>query len=126
MTRNKIFTYVSGKVTSAFPKAYTTSIYETTPKSFPCVMIRQIGKVRTTKNITLAYDDKQSLNTFEVQVVSTKKSGAQTEAFNIMETVESAFNDLYFIEDMCESLVEETSNYRLVARFHRQFGGGES
>lgn len=123
MTKNEIFNYISEQYDS---KVYVTSNYEETPAQFPCVMVRQIGKVRPTRFMNLAFDDSVSMLTFEVQVISIKKNTAQTEAFSLMSIAESGFNDLHFIEDMCEPIEASANKYRIVARFHANLGGGES
>lgn len=122
MTKNEIFNYIATNLSSSY---YVTAVYEPTPKQCPCVMVRQIGKMRPVENITLNYQDTQHRLTYEVQVISTKKNKAQSEAYKIINEVETLFNNLYFIEDMCEPIEEEASRYRIVARFHRQLGGGE-
>ena len=121
MTKNEIYNYIASQLS-----CYVTSEYEAIPKQTPCVSVRQIGKERPIGAINLQFDDTQTRLTFEVQVVSTKKNTAQSEAYGLMSQVESLFNSLFFIEDMCQPIEEEASNYRIVARFHRHLGGGES
>lgn len=123
MTRNQIFNYIALHFDD---KVYLTSNYEETPAQFPCIMARMIGLSRPTRFMNLSFDDSVGLMTWEVQIVSTKKNKAQTEAYNLMETIKECFNDLYFILDMCEPIESSASKYKLVARFHRNLGGGES
>lgn len=126
ITHVDVFDYIYDEVIAVYPKAYITSTYQVAPEQFPCVMVRPINRTRPTDAMNLAYDDTQRRLTYEVQVISKKKNKAQTEAWDVMEKVLGGFKELYFIEDMLEPLEEDASNYRLVARLHRQIGGGET
>ena len=122
MTKNDILNYIITNISDA----YVTGNYEEIPAEFPCVMVIQQGKSRPTRFMNLDYSDSQRMLTYEVQVVSALQDKAQSEAFSLMEEVETLMNNLHFIEDMCQPIEESANKYRIVARFHAYLGGGES
>lgn len=126
-SRNAVYTWVVDSVKTEYPSIHAGGKLEPSPAAFPALYLREIGKSRPLQNMTLSYDDTQYRSTFEAQVFSNKKSGAMSEAYNIMKLVEQAFNGIYYIEDMCEPVenANDHSIYRLVARFHRIVCGGD-
>lgn len=127
-TRNSIYSYVKKAVELEMPNAFVTAEYTATPAKFPAVFIREISQVRTAEATTLAFTDKQHESSFEVQIFSAKQSGAMTEAYKLMEIVRNSFNELYFAEiseTPIENAIDKTI-FRLVARFRRVIGGGDT
>ena len=126
-TPDTIYTYVRNAVKAVYSSAYTTSKYEPTPSSFPCVMVRTIGQIRPTSGIQLDFADKQIRYTVEIQVFSNKKGSSQSQANAVMDVVSTAMNDLYFIQDMREPVDNADATIsRVIARFHRIVGGGDA
>lgn len=125
-TRASIYSYVRGKILSAFSTAYVSAKYEPIPQSMPAVFIEQVNKVRTQSNIDLGYSDGQYVSMFEAQVFSNSKNGALAEAEAIMKIIEGAFNDLFFYENYCAPVYNvDNTVYRLTARFTKQIAEGD-
>lgn len=126
-TRDAIFDYVANKVNAFSADAIVTSKRLRVAPSFPAVELRQVDKSRTRQNITLDFSDKQNVLMFEAQVFCDDASGGLTQCYAIMEEIESAFNDLYFIESTCGEVENESPEIsRVVARFSRQIGDGDA
>ena len=125
-TRNAIYSKVANDVTTAHSGAYVTSTYNQTPPPLPCVFCREVGHYTPTEAVNLAYNEDIYRCAFEVQIFSNAAGGAQTEAYNILATVKSAFREMCFIETM-ESPVDNADEniYRLTARFERVICGGD-
>ena len=125
-TRNAIYSKVANDVTTAHSGAYVTSTYNQTPPQLPCVFCREVGHYTPTEAVNLAYNEDIYRCAFEVQIFSNAAGGAQTEAYNILATVKSAFREMCFIETM-ESPVDNADEniYRLTARFERVICGGD-
>lgn len=125
-TRNTVYTKIRDSVLSVSPKAYVSSVYVPTPSKFPTVFAKQANKTRSVKNVTFTNDDEQWRDTIEVQVFSNKASGAATEAYLIMEEVETILKKLGYILDICQPIENiDTTIYRLVGRWHRTTGKGD-
>ena len=125
-TRASIYSYVRGKIMSAFPSAYVSARYEPMPPKMPAVFIEQVNKTRTQRHIDFSYSDGQYVSTFEAQVFSNSKNGALAEAEAIMKTVEGAFNDIFFYETYCAPIYNaDNTVYRLTARFTKQIAEGD-
>ena len=120
MTRNKIYTFVEGRVKDFNSKIYCASKLEPVPQSFPACFICEASHNERASAITLDRDDEQREVTFEVQVCSTKVNGAASECYEIIDIVEAAFKALAFLEISC-SVVDniDPAVTRVVARFTR-------
>ena len=122
-SRNGVYTRVHDAVKAAFSDAYITSVYENVPGEFPTVFIREIGAVPNSRAVTFETDDDQYQSTFEVQVFC----GKQMTAYSIMSIVQATMREMHYIQDMFQPIdnIDKTI-IRLVARFHRVIGGGET
>lgn len=119
MDRKLVYNSISNAVTTAFTNAYVTQKYELVPKSFPCVLCQQIGKLRTQRFATLCNTDEQSYDTYEIQIFAKGLNNA----YEIMGVIELKFKELGFFEEMCTVVNNADHDIdRLVARFSAQQG----
>lgn len=127
-TPNEVYELVEEAVLAAAPDAYCSSVYEPTPKSFPAVFIRNSGSSNVTRHVNLNNDDDVARSSWEIQVFSAKEDGNATEANTIMDYADVRMRALGFIRDAREPIdnVADYSIYRIVARYHRVVGGGDS
>ncbi len=126
-TREAVYTYVRNAVANAHSGIYITSRPEMVTKSFPAVQLIEANRSRPEQYATLANDDDQYVSTFEAEIYSNKVNGAAQEAYDILGTVESAFKRLGYFETFCEPILNiDPSVYRIMARFTKQIGMGDS
>ena len=127
ITRNAIYDYVEKRVNTAERPVYCASRYEPVPNSFPACFITEATHRPDRASITLDFADDQVIRDFEVQVSSNKVTTGLQEAYEIMEDVETAMKELYFIETYCNQVTNiDPSVVRLVARFTRVIGGADA
>lgn len=120
MDRLEIYNSIANAINDYDSSVYVTQRYEPIPESIPCVFVQQIGKARTLQYATLTNTDEQYRRTFEVQVFHTTLN----EAYALMETIEDAFKQLAFFEDLCEPIDNADQKIaRIAARFYAQLGG---
>lgn len=125
-TRNAVYTAVRNAVATDHPTAYITSTFVAKPASFPAVFARQNGRYQPRRNVTLAHDDNQWRDTFELQVFSNLSGGAQSEAYGIFDSADAEMKRLGYILDLCEPIDNiDATIFRLVARWHRVTGGAD-
>lgn len=121
-SRNGIYTRIHNAIVAVYQDAYVTSAYENIPQSFPCVFVREIGSVQNSTAVTFDDDDDQYKSTYEVQIFCDK----QMTAYSIMSIVQTEMRKMFFIQDMLQPVDNiDRTIYRLVARFHRTYGGGD-
>lgn len=121
-SRNAVYTRIHDAVKASFADAYVTAAYEITPSTFPTVFVREISSVQGAGAITFTTDDDQYQSTFEVQIFCDK----QMTAYSIMSVVQAEMRELHYIQDMLQPVDNlDRTIYRLVARFHRTYGGGD-
>ena len=124
-TRNGIYDFVRGEILTEYSDAYVTSRYVAKPPKFPAVLIHEIDRVRQIRGLQLDFQDNQYESVYEAQVVSTKANTASTEAYDIMEIVRAAFNDLFYRE-FSETNIDNGNQFTIVGRFRRIIGDGDS
>ena len=126
-TFNAIYTTIVTAARAVEQDIYCAARYEPKPETFPALYVEEVSKVRTPGNITLDYTDDQHRVIHEVQVWSNSLNGAKAQADAIMEAVETAYNGLYFRLSMQNTAIaDDRSIYRIVARFTKQIGGGDT
>lgn len=124
-TRNAIYNYIVNAVLAEYPNAYCTSRLVPRPPLFPAVYIHEIDRSRPVQNVQLDFQDVQWESTFEVQVVSSKKNSAASEAYAIMDVARAAFNNLYYRE-FSETNKDDSDTFAIFGRFRRIIGGGDT
>lgn len=124
--RNAVYTKIRAAALAG-GAAFVESTPNPVPNGFPTVIARQSGYAQIVRDTTLVNDDRPWRETWEVQIYSNKPSGSQSEAYAIMEAIESTMASLGYFLDMKEPVQNTDSTvYRLVARWHRVTGNGES
>lgn len=124
ITRNEIYTYIRNAVLASNNKVYVTARYVPKPPSFPACYIHEIDRDIPLQNIQLDYQDVQWESVYEVQVASAKRNTAASEAYDIMDVVRQAFNNLYFRE-FSETNIDTGDSVTIIGRFRRIIGGGD-
>ena len=126
-SRNAVFSRICDDISANHTSVYVSSIYTPKPSSFPAVFIYEIGHFSPSSNVTFMNDDEQWQSTFEVQVITNDTSSRQSKAYALLETIKKSFKSMFYIEisENPVSIQDETT-YRLVARFRRTIGGGDT
>lgn len=127
VTRNAVYNYIHNAVANVYPSMYIVGTFEPVPASLPAVYISESGDLRNKDNMTLAGHQGVRTSTFEVQIVSGKANGAMSEAYEILETVRSAFFALYYNEVNVITMESGANgtNYRLRATYRRVIGDAD-
>lgn len=123
-SRNAIYTYVRNAVLASYSGCYVTARYVPKPPSFPACYIHEIDRNRPIQNIQLDFQDVQWESVYEVQIASAKRNTAASEAYDIMDVVRQAFNNLYFRE-FSETNIDTGDSVTIIGRFRRTIGGGD-
>lgn len=123
-SRNAIYTYLRNAVLEYNDRVYVTARYVPKPPSFPACYIHEIDRNRPIQNIQLDYQDVQWESVYEVQIASAKPNTAASEAYDIMDVVRQAFNNLYFRE-FSETNIDTGDSVTIIGRFRRTIGGGD-
>lgn len=126
VTRNAVYSYVYDKIIADYPAAYISGRYEPVPETFPAVFLREIGDVNNEDNVTFSGSQSVRTSTFEAQVVSDDVNGSLSQAYSILETVSSAFEELFYVKTNV-TLVEEGQygKYRIRASYQRVIGDAD-
>ena len=118
-SRIVVYNEIATAINTYDANVYVTQRYEPIPKSIPCVICQQIGKVRSQQYATLCNTDQQSYDTYEVQVFA----NGLNNAYNIMGVIEAKFKQLGFFEQLCTPVNNGDKAFdRVVARFSAQQG----
>jgi hypothetical protein len=125
VTRNAVYDYVSKAITAVHTNAHCTSRNVRKPSAYPSCYIHEIDHYRPLENIQLDYQDVQWQSSFEIRIISNKKGTAESEAYSILDTARSAFNEIYYRE-LSATPIDGTETFTIVARFRRTIGGGDS
>lgn len=125
VTRNAVYDYVSKAITAVHTNAHCTSRRVPKPSAYPSCYIHEIDHYRPLENMQLDYQDVQWQSSFEIRIISNKKGTAASEAYSILDTARSAFNEIYYRE-LSATPIDETETFTIVARFRRTIGGGDS
>ena len=128
ITTNQVYDAVAKAVRAEYPKAFTTSVKQNIPSSFPCVEIVEIDTYPERYATALDFSDTQRRSVFEVQTFSNKANGASTEARAIIELVTAKFRTLGY-RCMTQAPVVNAADstiQRYVARYTRVIGGGDT
>ncbi len=127
ITHNQIYNNVCTKVLAVFPDAYCAGKFEPVPASFPAVFIREIGSFSNPGNVTFGGSQGVRTSTFEVQIQSNKTENPMEEANAILDVVNSAMFDMYFVLSATNILEEgENGIYRLQATYRRVIGSSDT
>lgn len=125
-THDAIYNYIADAIDTDSRHIYCVGVYEPTPSEFPCAYIHETDHRPAQNAVTLGFTDDQAIKSWEVQVFSNLTDGALTEAYDIMDDVEIAFKQLYFIETYCSQVQNiDPSVVRVVARFTRVVGDND-
>lgn len=125
-TRKSVYTKVVNDVLLGNSATTFSDRLQPTAKSFPHVQLREMSDV-SLEDETFANDGNCYNSTFEAQVFSDKASGAEAEAYAIMDTIKASMKSMYYRMTMCESVDNiDPSIYRLVSRFTRTICGGDT
>lgn len=125
VTRNAVYDYVSKAITAVHTNAHCTSRRVPKPSAYPSCYIHEIDHYRPLENMQLDYQDVQWQSSFEIRIISNKKGTAASEAYSILDTARSAFNEIYYRE-LSATPIDGTETFTIVARFRRTIGGGDS
>lgn len=125
VTRNAVYDYVSKAIIAVHTNAHCTSRRVPKPSAYPSCYIHEIDHYRPLENMQLDYQDVQWQSSFEIRIISNKKGTAASEAYSILDTARSAFNEIYYRE-LSATPIDETETFTIVARFRRTIGGGDS
>lgn len=125
VTRNAVYDYVSKAITAVHTNAHCTSRRVPKPSAYPSCYIHEIDHYRPLENMQLDYQDVQWQSSFEIRIISNKKGTAESEAYSILDTARSAFNEIYYRE-LSATPIDGTETFTIVARFRRTIGGGDS
>ena len=123
-TRNAVYTRVVDAIKAQYADAYCTSRYVAKPSTFPACYVHEIDHFRPIESTQLDFQDVQWESAFEIQVVSTKKDTAASEAYAIMDIARAAFNELYYRE-FSETTIDGGDKFTVIGRFRRRIGGGD-
>ena len=127
---NQIYSYVEAALTASHPGLYCASRLEPVPPNFPSVEIVEINHAEITRTLPLNFGSHDTVSLrrdFEAHVFSNLKNGALTQARDIMEDVETAFREMYFVETYCgQTNNADQQVIHLVARFTRNIGDGDA
>ena len=123
-TRNAVYTRVVDAIKAQYAEAYCTSRYVAKPSTFPACYVHEIDHFRPIESTQLDFQDVQWESAFEIQVVSTKKDTAASEAYAIMDIARAAFNELYYRE-FSETTIDGGDKFTVIGRFRRRIGGGD-
>lgn len=124
-TRNAIYTRLRDAIVAEHPEVYCTSRYVAKPASFPTCYIHEIDNFRPQQFTQLDFQDVQCESVYEIQVVSSKKNTAASQAYTIMATAKAAMSDLYFRE-FSETNIDAGDTFTIIGRFRRRIGGGDT
>ena len=124
-TRNAVYDYVAKAITTEHPNANCTSRFVPKPSVFPACYIHEIDNFRPLEFTQLDFKDVQWESAFEIQVLSTKKNIAASEAYAIMDVARAAFNNLYYRE-FSETTIDDGTKFVIIGRFRRRIGGGDT
>ena len=126
---NQIYTFIETELTRDRPDLYCASRLEPLPPQFPSVEIVEMNHLPVNRALPLNFGTHGPVSVrrdFEVHVFSNLKNGALTEARSIMTDVETAFQEIYFVETYCgQSSNADPQVIHLVARFTRNFGDAD-
>lgn len=126
VTRNAVYTRIVKAVRTAYPSCYYSGRLEPVPPSLPAIYVREIGYLVPLENVTFSNDDDQHQSTFEIQVYSNLQTGAETEAYGIMDVADGVMKDIGYILDMLEPMPNaDATIFRLIGRWHRHIGGAD-
>ena len=125
--RDAVFDHVANSLLKWRADINVGSMLEPDPPSLPACFVYEIGNRRLDQYVTTNYIDEQCESTFEVQVASSAMSGASSEANAIMDKADAAMNECGFIR-FYRSPVDNIDRrvYRVVARYRRLIGGGDT
>lgn len=124
--RNAIYTKVKNAIVSEYPSIHTSSRALEVPKSFPYVLIHEIEHYDAQEGLTLDLDNDYCESTFEVQIYTTGED-RQVSAYAILDRIKSTLRTLFYIEQSENEIQNiDISVYRLVARFRRKYGSGDT
>ena len=123
-TRNAVYTRIVNAIKAQYANAYCTSRYVAKPSTFPACYIHEVDYSRPVEFTQLDFQDVQWESVFEIQVVSTKKDVASSEAYAIMGIARAAFNELYYRE-FSETTIDSGDKFTVIGRFRRRIGGGD-
>lgn len=127
---NQIYSYVVAELTASRPDLYCASRLEPVPPNFPSVEIVEMGHQNINRVLPLNFGEHETTSLrrdFEVHVFSNLKNGALSEARDIMDDVETAFREMYFVETYCgQTNNADPQVIHMVARFTRNICDGDT
>lgn len=129
ITLNQIYDYVESAVNTEQRPVFCSSDLEPISDTFPACQIVSLNHTDIQNALPLSFADHETVSKrveFEAHVFSNKQNRALTEAREIMDDVEIAFRQLWFIETACmQSDNVDPSIIHLVARFTRNICDGD-
>ena len=129
ITLNQVYDYIESAVNTVERPVFCSSVLEPIPDTFPACQILSLNHLDYQRTLPLSFAGHESVSRrmdFEAHVFSNKKNLALSEAREIMDDVEIAFRQLWFVETSCmQSDNVDPSIIHMVARFTRNVGDGD-
>lgn len=116
---SEIFTECTNALHNVFPDLYVTGTYVNQVAKFPAVSIVQVDSATWRKTRDSSHGERHTTPTFEVNVYSNLKTGAKSQAKELLQIVDNLFTGWGFNRLMCSPIDNLSDNtiFRYTARY---------
>ena len=122
---NLVIDTITKAVQTAHTGVLVESDYNDTPSSFPYVSVIEMDNYTYRKTQDNDLKEHHTNVMYEVNVYSNKTKGRKAEAKKIMETIDTAFQNIKFTRTVKQTVPnKDKSLYRIVARYEAVIGEG--
>lgn len=115
----EVFSLISKKVRTEYPRAYITGEYVKSPPTFPCISLVEVDNqiYRSTRDSGSIENHAEVL--YEVNIYSNKTSGKKAECKAIVALIDSQMETMGFTRTFLNPIPneEDATIYRMVARY---------
>lgn len=127
ISKNAVYTRVAQAIKASYSTAYVSSKRSRTPSAFPAVWIVEADTHPDLRSTTLDLSDSQRISMFEVQAFSNDQDQSVTQVDGIMAIAEQTFRSVGYVK-LSQTPVDNVDEtiYRVVARYRRIIGGGDT
>lgn len=116
---NQLYTALSTKIKSEYPKIFVTGEYVAAPPTFPAVSIVEIENEVYRKSQSTEEMENHDIVVYEINVYSNKVSGKKSECKAIMKILDREMCDKGFTRYLLHPVpnINDASIYRMVGRW---------
>lgn len=116
---SEIFSEVSKRVRSKYPKIFMTGEYVKSPSSFPCVSLIETDNSMFRKTRTSSSNENHVAVMYELNVYSNKTKGKKAECKEIVAFIDEILKELNFTRMMLEPVPnqDDATIYRMLGRY---------